>query len=148
MDRLTISLNNRLSKQFEAAMHKRGYFNRSEAMRDLIRDLLETDHLEEFAEGRCIGTLSFIYNHHERELASSIALAQHDHQDLTLSSIQVHVDNDNCLQVVILNGTIKEVKNFANFIMATRGVRHGKLHLLPVELVQEQHAPKPYAVCA
>ncbi len=143
MERLTISLNDQLAEQFDAVMHQRGYFNRSEAMRDLIRDLLDTVRSEEHVEGHCIATLSYIYSHHEIELASMLTAVQHDHHNLTLSSMHVHMDHDNCLEVTILSGTIKNVKNFANRIIATRGVRHGKLHLLPVETVQEQYSPDP-----
>ena len=141
MERLTISLNDQLAEQFDVVMHKRGYFNRSEAMRDLIRDLLDTVHTEEHVEGQCIATLSYIYSHHESELASSLTAVQHDHHDLTLSTMHVHMDHDNCLEVTVLTGTIKNVKKFANDIIATRGVRHGKLHLLPV--MQKQCTPEP-----
>jgi CopG family nickel-responsive transcriptional regulator len=141
MERLTISLDDRLSKQFEAVMHKRGYFNRSEAIRDLIRDMVESVRLEEHVEGHCMATLSYIYNHHERELASSLTSTQHDHHNLTLSTMHVHMDHDNCLEVTILRGTIRDVTDFANLVTATPGVRHGKLHLLPVDIVQEQHSP-------
>ncbi|KIO48847.1 nickel-responsive transcriptional regulator NikR [Nitrosospira sp. NpAV] len=141
MERLTISLNDQLAEQFDVVMHKRGYFNRSEAVRDLIRDLLDTVRSEEHVEGHCIATLSYIYSHHESELASSLTAAQHDHHDLTLSSMHVHMDHDNCLEVTVLSGTIKNVKDFANHIIATRGVRHGRLHLLPVEIEQEQYSP-------
>ncbi|MEP7072683.1 MAG: nickel-responsive transcriptional regulator NikR, partial [Nitrosospira sp.] len=72
MERLTISLNDQLAEQFDVAMHKRGYFNRSEAVRDLIRDLLDTVRSEEHDEGHCIATLSYIYSHQESELASSL----------------------------------------------------------------------------
>ncbi len=137
MERLTISLNDRLARQFDSVIHKRGYFNRSEAMRDLIRDLLETVHSDEQAEGYCIASLSYIYNHHESELANCITAAQHQHHDLALSTMHVHMDHDNCLEVIILRGAVKSVKNFANLIIATRGVRHGKLHLLPAEILQE-----------
>lgn len=143
MERLTISLNDQLAEQFDVVMHKRGYFNRSEAMRDLIRDLLDTVHSEEHAEGHCVATLSYIYSHHESELARLLTAVQHDHHDLTLSTMHVHMDHDNCLEVTVLSGTIEDVKNFANHIIATRGVRHGKLHLLPVETVQEQRPPDP-----
>ena len=141
MERLTISLNDQLAEQFDVVMHKRGYFNRSEAVRDLIRDLLDTVRSEEHDEGHCIATLSYIYSHHESELASSLTAVQHNHHDLTLSTMHVHMDHENCLEVTILSGTIKNVKNFANRIIATRGVRHGKLHLFPVVIVQEQYSP-------
>lgn len=140
MERLTISLNNRLAKDFDALMHKRGYFNRSEALRDLIRDQLDTDRLEKHIEGQCLATLSYIYNHHESELASRITAVQHDHHELILSSMHVHMDHDNCLEISVLRGAIKDVKDFANRIIATRGIRHGKLHLFSVEIVQEPHS--------
>ncbi|PTR06100.1 CopG family transcriptional regulator [Nitrosospira sp. Nsp5] len=142
MERLTISLNDQLAEQFDVVMHNRGYFNRSEAVRDLIRDLLDTVHSEEHVEGHCIATLSYIYSHHESELASSLTAVQHDHHDLTLSTMHVHMDHDNCLEVAVLSGTIKNVKKFANHIIATRGVRHGKLHLLPVDIMQKQCIPE------
>lgn len=141
MERVTISLDNRLSCQFEDFIRARGYTNRSEAMRDLIREYLETARLEEDAEGHCIAALSYIYNHHESDLASRVTSVQHDHHDLTLSSMHVHMDHDNCLEVVILRGATRDVRNFANRVIATRGVRHGKLHIVPVEMRQEQHAP-------
>lgn len=140
MERLTISLNNQLSEQFDDFIHARGYTNRSEAMRDLIREKLEAERLREWDDGYCVATLSYIYNHHESDLASRVTSVQHDHHDLTLSSMHVHMDHDNCLEVVILRGTIQGVKKFANLVMATRGVRHGKLHMVPVEITQQQHS--------
>jgi CopG family nickel-responsive transcriptional regulator len=141
MERLTISLDNQLCEQFDQFIHARGYTNRSEAMRDLIRDELESARLDKGSEGHCVATLSYIYNHHETDLASRVTAVQHDHHDLTLSSMHVHMDHDNCLEVVILRGDIQSVENFANTVMATRGVRHGKLHMVPVEIKHEQHSP-------
>ena len=140
MERLTISLDNQLSEEFDDFIHARGYTNRSEAMRDLIREKLEAERLREWDDGYCVATLSYIYNHHESDLASRVTSVQHDHHDLTLSSMHVHMDHDNCLEVVILRGTIQGVKKFANLVMATRGVRHGKLHMVPVEITQQQHS--------
>ena len=140
MERLTISVEDQLAKQFDNFIRARGYSNRSEAMRDLIRERLEIERLENWDEGHCIATLSYIYNHHESELASRITSVQHDHHDLTLSSMHVHMDHDNCLEVVILRGSIQSVRTFANLVMAARGVRHGKLHMVPVEITQQQHA--------
>ena len=140
MERLTISLDNQLSEQFDMFIHARGYTNRSEAMRDLIREQLESARLEKGNEGNCVATLSYIYNHHENDLATRIASVQHDHHDVILSSMHVHMDHDDCLEVVILRGTIQNVKDFANLVMATRGVRHGKLHMVPVEITHESHS--------
>ncbi len=139
MERLTISLDNQLSQQFDEFIRARGYTNRSEAMRDLIREQLEAARLEKGGDGHCVATLSYIYNHHESDLASRVTSVQHDHHDLTLSSMHVHLDHDNCLEIAILHGGIDEVEKFANLVIATRGVRHGKLHMIPVELREEQH---------
>lgn len=133
MKRFTISLDDQLSDQFDELMHTRGYTNRSEAVRDMIRELLEAEQLKKNEQGNCIATLSYIYNHHESDLAHRITSVQHSHHDLTLSSMHVHLDHYNCLEVVILQGAIHEVTDFANQVIATRGVKHGKLYLIPVE---------------
>lgn len=145
MERLTISLETTLAKQFDDFIRARGYSNRSEAMRDLIRERLETERLQKWAEGYCIATLSYIYNHHESELASRITSAQHEHHDLTLSSMHVHLDHDNCLEIAILRGPTQEVRTFANTVIAARGVRHGNLHMVPVEMREEKHPASSHA---
>lgn len=145
MERITISLENTLAKQFDEFIRARGYSNRSEAMRDLIRERLESERLEKWEEGHCIATLSYIYNHHESELASRITSVQHEHHDLTLSSMHVHLDHDNCLEIAILRGPITAVRDFANTVIAARGVRHGKLHMVPVEIREEKHPSSPHS---
>ncbi|WP_292992882.1 nickel-responsive transcriptional regulator NikR [Nitrosomonas sp.] len=140
MERFTISMDDQLFEQFDKLAHARGYDNRSEAIRDLIREYLETSRLQKDNKGYCIATLSYIYNHHERDLASQVTSAHHHHHDLTLSSMHVHMDHDNCLEVTILRGTIQDVRLFANQVIATNGVRHGKLHIVPIELAQESHS--------
>ena len=139
MERFTISMDDQLFEQFDALAHARGYSNRSEAIRDLVREHLETSRLQKDNKGYCIATLSYIYNHHERDLASQVTSAHHHHHDLTLSSMHVHMDHDNCLEVVILRGIIEHVRCFANRVIATNGVRHGKLHIVPIEFAQESH---------
>jgi CopG family transcriptional regulator, nickel-responsive regulator len=139
MERHTISLDAQLSEQFDRFMHRHGYENRSEAIRDLIRERLEADRLEQDENGYCVATLSYIYNHHERALASQVTAVHHLHHDLTLSSMHVHMDHDNCLEVVFIRGKIPDVRSFADKVIAMRGVRHGKLHLVPVALSQALH---------
>ncbi len=150
MERFTISMDDQLFEQFDAVSQARGYHNRSEAIRDLIRDYLENARLQKDNKGFCIATLTYIYNHHERDLASQVTSAHHHHHDLTLSSMHVHMDHDNCLEVVILRGIIEDVRIFANRVIATNGVRHGKLHIVPIELSQEQHAHSavPHTHCS
>jgi len=139
MERITISLDSTLAKQFDEFINEQGYTNRSEAMRDLIRQRLETESLETVEDGFCMATLSYVYNHHELELASRITGAHHHHHELNLSSVHVHLDHDHCLEVAILRGPVKDVREFGNYMMSERGVRHGKLNMVPVSMSENTH---------
>jgi len=134
-----MSLDSMLADQFDAFIAKRGYTNRSEAMRDLIRQQLEKERLEESDEGYCVATLSYIYNHHELELATRITGVHHSHHELNLSSMHVHLDHDNCLEVAIMRGPVKTVRTLADAVMAERGVRHGKLNMISVDMSESSH---------
>ena len=134
-----MSLEDELAVQFDAFIQQQGYSNRSEAMRDLIRTRLEEERLKDDTEGYCVASLSYVYNHHESELASRLTSTHHDHHDLTMSSTHIHLDHDNCLEIAILRGKTEDVKRFSNAVMAVRGVRHGSLHMVPVTLSEETH---------
>ena len=140
MERFTMSLEDSLARDFDSYILKKGYSNRSEAMRDLIRDVLEKERIEKSSSGYCIAALSYVYNHHESELASRVTSTHHHHHDLTLSTMHVHLDHDNCLETVILKGLIADVQEFADSIMAVRGVRHGNLHMVAVEEETTSHS--------
>ncbi len=140
MERITMSLDSALAEQFDAFISEHGYTNRSEAMRDLIRQQLEKERLEKSDEGFCVAALSYVYNHHELELASRITSVHHSHHELNLASLHVHLDHDNCLEIAIMRGTISQVRAFANAVMAERGVRHGKLHMVPVDMAEVSHS--------
>lgn len=148
MERVTVSLDDELAAQFGQFMAKRGYNNRSEAVRDLIREKLETERLQAAtADGFCVGSLTYIYNHHERELSSRMTEMHHDHHHLTVAMQHVHLDHDNCMETVILNGPIHAVQAFADSVISAPGVRHGKLHLIPVNTHSGNHlhGNVPYA---
>ncbi len=138
MERFTISLEPELARQFDRFIREKGYTNRSEAMRDLIRERLESERVEQ-DEGDCVATLGYVYDHHKSELASRVTAAQHAHHELTLSSMHVHLDHDNCLEVTILRGPVRQVREFAGRIIAQRGVRHGHLHMIPVVIRRDDH---------
>jgi CopG family nickel-responsive transcriptional regulator len=133
MERFTISLDEALAKQFDQLITARGYSNRSEAVRDLIRGAIESDSLREPSAGHCVANLSYVFNHHERVLAERLTGLQHDHHDLTVAALHSHLDHDNCLESVILKGATAEVRQFADLLMAESGVRHGKLNLITLE---------------
>jgi len=142
MERFTMSLEDELAKQFDEFIKEKGYSNRSEAMRDIIRDKLEHARLHDTANasGECVANLSYVYNHHDSGLASKIVASHHEHHDLTLSTLHVHLDHDNCLETVILKGHVSSVRAFSDNIKAVRGVRHGHLHMIPVEISESSHS--------
>jgi CopG family nickel-responsive transcriptional regulator len=137
VERFTISLDEDLAREFDELIAKRGYQNRSEAIRDLLRSQLESARQTGAAGDYCVANLSYVYNHHERELAERLTGLQHAHHDLTVAALHSHLDHDNCLESVILKGATADVRQFADALMAERGVRHGKLNL--IALAAEHH---------
>ncbi len=134
MDRFTISLDANLASAFDDLIRSRGYATRSEAVRDVLRTHLQHNREQQDSKGACVANLSYVYNHHERELAERLAGIQHAHHDLTISTMHAHLDHDQCLETVMLRGTVQQVRNLAQEIMAERGVRHGQLNLVSVEV--------------
>lgn len=139
MERFTISLDEKLARQFDELIRQQGYRNRSEAVRDMLRQRLESERLRAEDAPYCTASVSYVYNHHERDLAARLTNLQHDHHDLTLSTMHVHLDHDNCLETVILRGPTAHVRSFAESLIAERGVRHGQLNLVPVDMDMQQH---------
>lgn len=133
MERFTISLDESLARQFDALIRARGYANRSEAVRDMLRRELEDDRLAREDAPHCVASLSYVYNHHERRLAERLTDLQHHAHDLVVSAMHVHLDHDNCLETLFLRGHTEEVRAIAEKISAERGVRHAALNLVPVE---------------
>ncbi len=140
MERVTVSLDDDLLEEFDGFIRRRGYTSRSEAVRDMLRDRLQEDRLSEGNAPHCVASLSYVYSHHERELARRIAQIQHGHHDLIRSTMHVHLDHENCLEVSLLEGPTNTVKALADSIAAETGVRHGRLNLIPVDVtVAPQH---------
>lgn len=133
MQRFTISLDEDLAMAFDQLIRSRGYTNRSEAIRDMLRQELEHTRLARQEAPHCVATLSYVYNHHERQLAERLTDHQHHAHDLVVSTMHVHLDHDHCLEAVILRGATEEVRRFADHLSAERGVRHGQLNLIPVD---------------
>ena len=136
MRRITISLDDSIAEQFDQLIERRGYENRSEAFRDLLRHHIETERKMTYSALLCVATVSYIYNHHERDLASRLTAAQHDHHDLCVTTTHVHLDHDNCLETIVLHGKFKAVSAFADSLIAQSGVRHGNIHIIPVQVEQ------------
>jgi len=134
MERFTISLDENLATEFDRLIRERGYQNRSEAVRDLLRGRLDTLRIQQAQAPYCVASLSYVFNHHERDLAERLTELQHQHHDLVVASTHVHLDHDNCLETALLRGKTEAVRRFADALTAERGVRHGQLNLVPVEM--------------
>jgi CopG family transcriptional regulator, nickel-responsive regulator len=136
MERFTISLSETLAQQFDDLIHRKGYENRSEAVRDLVRTELENFRLEKQEAPYCVAALSYVYNHHARDLAERLTTLQHEHHHIVMSTMHVHLDHENCMETLILRGATQQVSAFANQLMAEPEVRHGRLNLVPVDMNQ------------
>jgi CopG family nickel-responsive transcriptional regulator len=123
--RTGLSLERELLERFDAAINRKGYQNRSEAIRDLIREHL----VEEAADENkvIVGTLTMVYDHHQPNLSAKLIEAQHRAASKVLAATHVHLDHHHCLEVVILRGRSGEVKSLADRILSLRGVKHGQL---------------------
>jgi len=141
MERITISVDEKLAKEFDALIRKRGYTSRSEAMRDLLRRDVEASRVAYEQKSYCVANLSYIYDHHSRDLAERLMAAQHQHHDMVVSTMHVHLDHEHCLESVILKGPTAAVRSFAGATQAERGVRHAQVNLVTVETGDEHGLP-------
>ena len=124
--RFGVSLESSLLEKFDRLNAQKGYKNRSEAIRDLIREKLVA---EEWAasDQETVGVFSMVYDHHQRELNKTLNHIQHQYVEVIVSSTHIHIDHHNCLEVIILKGRSRIIKKITDELAATRGVKHGKL---------------------
>ncbi|MDA8169968.1 MAG: nickel-responsive transcriptional regulator NikR [Nitrospiraceae bacterium] len=126
--RFGISLDEELLRRFDSIIKGKGYGSRSEAIRDLIRDSIVQEDVEE-GGGEAVGAIILVYNHETRELADNLTDLQHHFHKAILSSLHVHLDEHNCLEVIVAKGPARDLKSIADRLIGTRGVKHGKLTL-------------------
>lgn len=138
MERVSITIDSDLLERLETYMARRGYASRSEALRDMVRGSLMAD--EAPAEGACLAALTYVYDHHKRQLSNRLTEAHHDHHGLSIATMHVHLDHDSCLEVSILRGAVAEVKELADKVVTQSGVRHGHVHIVPAEISLEAHS--------
>jgi CopG family transcriptional regulator, nickel-responsive regulator len=125
--RTGISLERELLEKFDRAIGRKGYTNRSKAIRDLVRDYAVSEDIE--ADRTVVGTLTLVYNHHKPGLSERINDVQHHAGQKVLAATHVHLDHEHCLEVVIMKGRSSEVQHVAEQILTLRGVKHGRLVL-------------------
>ncbi len=124
--RFGVSVDSQLVKKFDALIARKGYRNRSEAIRDMIRDRLVEEEWET-GERETVGTITLVYNHHTRELEHALTDMQHKSFHQIISALHVHLDAHNCLEVLVVKGKSHEIRKIADRLIGTRGVKHGKL---------------------
>jgi CopG family transcriptional regulator, nickel-responsive regulator len=126
--RIGVAIDSLLLEKFDHLIGERGYTNRSEAFRDMIRDELVRKSWES-PNAEVVGTVTLVYDHHVRMLSERLTDMQHDHHKNILSTLHVHLDHDNCLEVIVVKGPAKSVQKIADGLISTKGVKHGYLTL-------------------
>lgn len=144
MQRFTISLDDALAEQFDSWIAQHHYGNRSEAVRDLLRAELQQARLQAAAALHCVACLSYVYQHQAHDLVERLARLQHQHHDILVSTMHLALDHEHRLETVALRGRTSLVNEFAEAVCAERGVHHGKLNLVSVDLHQpHKHGKGP-----
>ncbi|MGC9328529.1 MAG: nickel-responsive transcriptional regulator NikR [Candidatus Hinthialibacter sp.] len=123
--RFSVSLSEELLSKYDRLLKEKGYSNRSEGIRDLIRDFLVQQEVEENEE--VVGVITLVYDHHVRELTEKLIELQHESKASVTSSMHVHLDHHNCLEVIIAKGRGDILRKFSDQLIGARGVKHGKL---------------------
>lgn len=123
--RFGVAVDEELLKKFDKLTVARGYANRSEALRDLMRDALVQQQWQDDKE--VVGVVTLLYDHHARNLESQLTDIQHEHHKQILSTMHIHLDHDHCLEIVAVRGTGRQIEELATRLIGMKGVRHGKL---------------------
>jgi CopG family nickel-responsive transcriptional regulator len=125
--RFGVSLERSLLRRFDALICQEGYRSRSEAIRDLIREILVREETQR--GGEVVGTISIVYDHHQHDLQARLTHLQHHNVRLIISSLHIHLDADNCLEVILTRGKAKTIQDIYDNLKSTRGVKHATLSI-------------------
>lgn len=130
LSRFSVSAEEELLESFDKLINAQGYSNRSEALRDLMRDALVKSQVETTSDpGEILGSLTLVYDHHANELTEKMNELQHNHYQLVVSVLHVHVNQHDCMEIIALRGKIQEVRALANGLLSLKGVKHGQLFM-------------------
>lgn len=133
LQRITITLDDDLMDDLDRIIAEHGYQNRSEAIRDFTRAGMQQAEQKMGKSGKCVAALVYVYDHAARDLSQRLVENYHGHHDLSMATLHVHLDDDSCMEVTALKGSGAEVQHFADHIIAERGVRYGRLVMIPTE---------------
>jgi CopG family nickel-responsive transcriptional regulator len=126
IDRISVSLPSPLVDQMDAMMRQKGYDNRSLVIADMIRAEL-VEHRQKFGTEEIAGTITLVYDHHKQQVQATLTDIQHDHHNVVISTMHVHLDHHNCLEVLVVRGRADVIKKIADELIGAKGVKHGKL---------------------
>jgi CopG family nickel-responsive transcriptional regulator len=138
MQRITITIDDELLAAVDHLMARRGYSSRSEAMRDIIRDMADRERLAE-PGATCIGVFTYVFDIAVRDLPRRLTNAHNDRHDLAIASLRIHLNHESCLEISVLRGPLEDVEAFADVVGSQRGVRHADLHLIPAHIATVEH---------
>lgn len=124
--RFSVSLPPLLARQLDEMAREKGYTNRSRAVADMIRAQL-VEHRQKYGNHEIAGTITLVYDHHKQHVQATLTDIQHDHHEVIISTLHVHLDHDNCLEVLVVRGRADRIKRIADELIAAKGVKHGKL---------------------
>jgi CopG family nickel-responsive transcriptional regulator len=125
--RFGVSLEKKLLDEFDTLIKRKNYSNRSEAFRDLIRQELVKE--EWIKSGEVVGAITLVYDHHKRELINKLTDIQHDFQGTIISTQHIHLDHDNCLELIAVKGPAADITKLADTLKSVKGVKHGTLSM-------------------
>ena len=131
--RIGVAIDGDLLEAFDQHIAAKGYQNRSEAFRDLIRERL-VEQETKAPDKEVVGSLTLVYDHHQRNLTEKITALQHDYHGVMVSTLHVHLDHHNCLEVLILRGKSKRVRQLADQLIAVKGIEHGQLAITTADV--------------
>ena len=132
VERIGVSLDKKLLSLFDKLIAKQGYQNRSEAIRDLIRRQLSGEHLSN-PKAKAVAAVCVVYNHHYTKLMQKLTGLQHSHLLHTISSMHIHLDAHDCMEVIVLRGRVGEINKMAENILSQKGVKLGRINLVATE---------------
>jgi CopG family transcriptional regulator, nickel-responsive regulator len=133
LSRIGVAIDSDLLEEFDRHIASRGYTNRSEAFRDLIRQEL-VDTAAESPDASVIGSVTLVYNHHVRQLTDKLTDMQHEAHHNIVSTLHIHLDHDNCLEVIVVRGKGSDVRRIADGLISTKGVKLGRLTITGADL--------------
>jgi CopG family nickel-responsive transcriptional regulator len=134
VERIGVSLDKPLLEKFDKLIGQQGYQSRSEAIRDLVREQLSEEKLED-SSADAVAAVCLVYDHHASNLMKKLTALQHSHLLQVISSLHIHLGEHDCMEIIVLKGRIGQIKKVADSIISQKGVKLGKINLVPTEIV-------------